>query len=82
MFHQQLMNWNGGNKMCLSWQPSSAAAERVFSLLNASFGTKQANSLEDYFQATIMLQTLIERGCDYVTIIYLAKFISIIGIFC
>ena len=37
-------------------QPSSAAAERVFSVLNNSFGANQTNSLEDYVEATVMLQ--------------------------
>ena len=34
----------------------SAAAERVFSLLNNSFGSRQQNSLEDYVEASIILQ--------------------------
>ena len=51
-----LPKWSLAAKKVLLLQPSSAAAERVFSLLNASFGSKQANSLEDYLEATIMLQ--------------------------
>ena len=39
-----------------STQPSSAAAEGVFSVLNNSFGANQTNSLEDYVEATVMLQ--------------------------
>jgi hypothetical protein len=34
-------------------QPSSAAAERVFSML---FGKQQEQSLEDYIQLSLMLQ--------------------------
>jgi len=30
-------------------------AERVFSLLNASFGASQANTLKNYLEATILL---------------------------
>ena len=37
-------------------QPSSAAAERVFSLLNNSFKENQARALEEYIEASIMLQ--------------------------
>ncbi len=37
-------------------QPSSAAAERVFSLLQASFDHLQEDALEDYLEASIMLQ--------------------------
>ena len=36
-------------------QPSSVAAERVFSL-QSSFTHQQNNSLEDYIEASIMLQ--------------------------
>ena len=37
-------------------QPSSATAERVFSMLNQSFGEQQQNALEDLVETTIMLQ--------------------------
>ena len=39
-------------------QPSSAVAdhERVFSILNNTFSSTQMNSLEDYVEATVMLQ--------------------------
>ena len=37
-------------------QPSSAAAEQVFSLLNNSFGDKQHHALEDYIEASVQLQ--------------------------
>ena len=39
-------------------QPSSAAAERVFSILQSSFGKQ---SLEDYIQLSVMLQYNFER---------------------
>ena len=37
-------------------QPSLAASERVFSLLNNTFGKRQNSSLEDYVESCIMLQ--------------------------
>ena len=38
--------------------PSSAAAERIFSLLNNSFSSQdqQESALEDYVQLSVMLQ--------------------------
>ena len=37
-------------------QPSSAAAERVFSLLVTMFGEQQHNALEDMIEAALMLR--------------------------
>ena len=37
-------------------QPSSAAAERVFSVLKNSFGEQQIHSLQDYIESSVMLQ--------------------------
>ena len=37
-------------------QPSSAAAERVFSLLKVSFNERQDGALQDYIEASLMLQ--------------------------
>ena len=48
--------WSKAAQHVLLLQPSSAAAERVFSLLNASFGTSQENTLQDYLEASLMLQ--------------------------
>ena len=39
--------WSNAVKKVLAIQPSSAAAERVFSLLNSGFGNLQGNSLKD-----------------------------------
>ena len=48
---QKLPNW------CSALvQPTSAAAERVFSLLQNSFSQRQSTSLEDYIETSIMLQ--------------------------
>ena len=43
-------------KRVLLCQPSSAAAERVFSLLNNSFSDRKSHSLEDYIEISVMLQ--------------------------
>ena len=44
-------------RFCMSLAPSSAAAERVFSLLKNSFTVSQMRqSLEDYTQCSVMLQ--------------------------
>ena len=51
-----LPNWGGAARKALLVQPSSAASERVFSLLNNTFGKKQNNSLEDYVESCIILQ--------------------------
>ena len=51
-----LPNWSSAARKTMLIQPSSAAAERVFSLLNNSFSTKQYNSLEDYIECSLLLQ--------------------------
>ena len=51
-----LPNWSNAVKSILLVQPSSAASERVFSLLRNSFGERQNSSLQDYIEASIMLQ--------------------------
>ena len=43
-------------KLILLVQPSSAAAERIFSLLTNSFSEQQTSVLEDSVEASIMLQ--------------------------
>ena len=37
-------------------QLSSAASERVFSIVSASFNDQQESALSDYFEASVMLQ--------------------------
>ena len=45
-------------------QPSSAAAERAFSLLNASFGDQHQHVLQDYVVSSLMLQfNIISVNC-------------------
>ena len=48
--------WSKACKLVLLVQPSSAAAERVFSLLQNSFNGKQTRALEDYVSASVMMQ--------------------------
>ena len=48
--------WSIIAKKVMLIQPSSAAAKRVFSLLKASFGEQQEACLQDYIEASLMLQ--------------------------
>ena len=51
-----LPNWASAARKVLLVQPSSAASERVFSLLKASFQEQQDGTLQDYLEASLMLQ--------------------------
>ena len=51
-----LPHWCSAAMKVLVVQPSSAAAERVFSILTNSFTDKQERSLEDYVETSVMLQ--------------------------
>ena len=51
-----LPNWSAAAKKMILIQPSPAAAEQVFSLLKASFGEQQDMALQDYIEASHMLQ--------------------------
>lgn len=54
--HQdQLPHWARAAKLLVLVQPSSAAAERVFSLLRAAFDDRQEAALEDDLEASVML---------------------------
>ena len=53
---QEIPNWAKACKKILLIQPSSAASERIFSLLENAFRDNQACALEDYIEASIMLQ--------------------------
>ena len=52
----ELPHWSSAAHKALVLQPSSAATERVFSLLRASFSDQQESSLQDYIEASLMLQ--------------------------
>ena len=56
MNEQEIPNWAGLCKLILLVQPSSAAVERVFSLLQNSFSTRQYRSLEEYTAVSVKLQ--------------------------
>ena len=51
-----LPHWSQACKNVLLVQPSSAAAERAFSILSSSFTERQTSSLEDYIETSVMLQ--------------------------
>ena len=51
-----LPHWAGVVKTLLVIQPSSASAERVFSLLKNAFNDQQDNALEDYLEASVMIR--------------------------
>ena len=51
-----LPHWSQAAQKMFLLQPSSAAAERVFSLLKSSFNDRQDNSLKDYVESSLMLQ--------------------------
>ena len=51
-----LPHWSAAAHRMLLVQPSSAASERVFSLLNSSLNDQQQSSLQDYVETSVMLQ--------------------------
>jgi len=51
-----LPNWGTTAKSILTVQPSSAAVERVFSLVNSGFSYQQEQSLQDYIEASVMVR--------------------------
>ena len=48
--------WAAVAKQVVLIQPYSATAERVFSLRKNSFGERQDSSLQNYIEASLMLQ--------------------------
>ena len=54
-YTHDLPAWSAAAKKVLVVQPSSAAAERVFSILNSTFKEQQENSLQDYIETSAML---------------------------
>ena len=54
-YTHDLPAWSAAAKKVLVVQPSSAAAERVFSILNSTFKEQQQNSLQDYIETSVML---------------------------
>ena len=60
LFWKQYANniptWKETTAKVLLLQPSSAATERVFSILKNSFGDQQLRSLEDYLETSLIVQ--------------------------
>ena len=55
--HDALPNLSAFARYCITMTPSSAAAERVFSMLKNSFTIGQMRqSLEDYTEGSVMMQ--------------------------
>ena len=52
---ETLPHWSAAASTIVLVQPSSAAAERVFSLLKCSFGDQQETTLQDYIETSLML---------------------------
>ena len=52
----ELPHWCASARKVLLLQPSSAASERVVSLLSNCFSRRQDSSLGDYVEASLMLQ--------------------------
>ena len=50
----ELPHWSSAARKVLVLQPFSAAAERVFLLLKASFSDQQESSLQDYKEASLI----------------------------
>ena len=48
--------WAEAAQIGFAFTPNSAAAERVFSLLNSMFGDQQMQTLADIIQAALMLR--------------------------
>ena len=53
---QPLLKWNLGFSNVIQVQPSSAAVERVFSVLKKHFTQYQNSSLQDYVETSLMLE--------------------------
>ena len=54
----ELPRWSSAAQRVFLIQPSSTAAERVFSILNNTFTDSQTNSLEDYVEAIYCYATI------------------------
>ena len=57
----QLPTWCSSYQKVMLVQPSSAASERVFSILNNSFTTKQQQSLQDLIEASVIVMLQYNR---------------------
>lgn len=55
-YTKALPKWGEAASQALLCQPSSATAERVFSVMNSCFGDQQLSSLEDYLEVSVIMQ--------------------------
>ena len=53
--HPTIPTWAKAARMVFAMTPSSAASERVFSLVESMFGKDQLRSLADQLQGSVML---------------------------
>lgn len=53
---RELPGWSSAIQKLVFVQPSSAAAERAFSMLTSMFGKQQHDALEDYIETSLMLR--------------------------
>jgi len=53
---RELPSWAKAARIVFAMAPSSAACERVFSLLKAMFGEDQSSALADMLQGSLMLK--------------------------
>ena len=63
----ELPAWTAAYGLLLLIQPSSTTAERVFSVLQSSFSTKQNSSLEVYICTSVMLSGLSKQFLQKIT---------------
>ena len=61
-YANQLPHWPAACRLILLIQPSSAAAERVFSLLTNSFSEQQTSALEDSLKFPLCFNTIIDNS--------------------
>ena len=55
-YANKIPKWKEAAAKIMLFQPSSSAAERVFSLLKNSFGDQQLSTLEDYIETSLIIQ--------------------------
>lgn len=53
---RELPAWSSAIQKLVVVQPSSAAAERAFSMLTTMFGEQQHDALKDYIETSLMLR--------------------------
>lgn len=54
--NNSMSEWRKAARILFSMSPNSASCERVFSMLNNMYGSKQTATLSDHVQSSIMLR--------------------------